>query len=128
MKRVLASMRTRQSLVDLIERRLSSADRQAELVKLATRLIVEEALESEGREALARAYYEHGAEPGQEYRNGSRIGRLKTSEGFIQYSAPQVSGREEPFRSPSGCGPGNAASSCWRPGAIRPPGPRMCCT
>ena len=39
------SMRTRQSLSDLIEGRLSSADGRAELVRLATRLIVEEALE-----------------------------------------------------------------------------------
>ena len=40
--------RTRESLSELIEGRLSSADRRAALVKLATRLIVEEALR--GRE------------------------------------------------------------------------------
>ncbi|BCH19958.1 hypothetical protein MesoLjLa_68090 (plasmid) [Mesorhizobium sp. L-2-11] len=44
-------------------------------------------------------YYEHGAEPGQGYRNGVRSGRLKTAEGFVEYSAPQVAGRDEPFRS-----------------------------
>ena len=38
-QRVPASMRTRQSLSDLIEGRLSSPDGRAELVKLATRLI-----------------------------------------------------------------------------------------
>ena len=37
-KRVPASMRTRQSLTDLIEGRLSSPDGRAELAKLATRL------------------------------------------------------------------------------------------
>ena len=37
-RRVPASMRTRESLSDLIEGRLSSADGRAELVKLATRL------------------------------------------------------------------------------------------
>jgi hypothetical protein len=58
-------MRTRQSLSDLIEGRLSSPDGRAELVKLATRLIVEEALEAESRDALGRDYYEHGAEPGR---------------------------------------------------------------
>ena len=47
--RVPASMRTRESLSDLIEGRLSSADGRAALVKLATRLIVEEALEAESR-------------------------------------------------------------------------------
>lgn len=61
MKRVPASMRRRESLSDLIEGRLSSADGRAALVKLATRLIVEEALEAESRDALGRDYYEHGA-------------------------------------------------------------------
>ena len=98
-KRVPGSMRTRQSLSDLIEGRLSTPDGRAELVRLATRLIVEEALEAESRDALGRDYYEHGAEPGQGYRNGSRPGRLKTAEGFVEYAAPQIAGRDEPFRS-----------------------------
>lgn len=98
-ERVPASMRTRQSLSDLIEGRLSSPDGRAELVRLATRLIVEEALEGESRDALGREYYEHGTTPGQGYRNGVRTGRLKTAEGFIEYAAPQVSGRDAPFRS-----------------------------
>jgi transposase-like protein len=92
-------MRTRQSLCGLIEGRLSSPDGRSELVKLATRLIVEEALEAESRDAVGRDSYEHGAAPGQGYRNGSRSGRLKTAEGFVEYSAPQVAGRDEPFRS-----------------------------
>lgn len=98
-KRVPASMRTRQSLSDLIEGRLSSPDGRAELVKLATRLIVEEALEGESRDALGREYYEHGAAPGQGYRNGVRTGRLRTAEGVVEYAAPQIAGREVPFRS-----------------------------
>lgn len=98
-KRVPASMRTRESLTDLIEGRLSSADGRAALVKLATRLIVEEALEAESRDALGRDYYEHGASAGQGWRNGVRTGRLKTAEGFVDYAAPQITGRDEPFRS-----------------------------
>ena len=98
-RRVPASMRTRESLSDLIEGRLSSADGRAALVKLATRLIVEEALEAESRDALGRDYYEHGASPGQGWRNGVRMGRLKTAEGLVDYAAPQIAGREEPFRS-----------------------------
>ena len=78
---------------------MSSADGRAALVKLATRLIVEEALEAESRDALGRDYYEHGASPGQGWRNGVRTGRLKTAEGFVDYAAPQIAGREEPFRS-----------------------------
>ncbi len=98
-KRLPGSMRTRQSLSDLIEGRLSSPDGRAELVRLATRLIVEETLEAESRDAIGRDYYEHGAAPGQGYRNGSRMGRLKTAEGAIEYAAPQIAGRDEPFRS-----------------------------
>ena len=98
-QRVPGSMRTRQSLSDLIEGRLSSPDGRAELVRLATRLIVEEALEAESRDAIGRDYYEHGAAPGQGYRNGSRTGRLKTAEGLIDYAAPQIAGRDDPFRS-----------------------------
>ena len=53
-QRVPGSMRTRQSLSDLIEGRLSSPDGRAELVRLATRLNVEEALEAESRDAVGR--------------------------------------------------------------------------
>ena len=63
-RRVPVSMRTRESISELIEGRLSSADGRAELVKLATRLIGEEALEAESRDALRRYYYEHGASAG----------------------------------------------------------------
>ena len=97
--RIPGSTRTRQSLSDLIEGRLSTPNGRSELVKLATRLIVEEGLEAESREALGREYYEHGAAAGQGYRNGVRSGRLKTAEGLVEYSAPQVAGRDEPFRS-----------------------------
>jgi transposase-like protein len=98
-KRVPASMATRQQLSDLIEGRLSSADGRTELIKLATRLIVEEALEAEVGDAIGRDYYQHGADPGQGYRNGNRRGRLKTAEGFMEFSTPQIAGREEPFHS-----------------------------
>jgi transposase-like protein len=92
-------MRTRQSLFELIEGRLSSPDRRSELVKLATRLIVEEALEAEVRDALGPDYHERGGEPDRGYRNGARPGRLKTAEGLIDFAAPQVAGRDAPFRS-----------------------------
>lgn len=98
-KRLPASQRTREELTDLIEGRLSTASGKDELVKLATRLIVEEALEGEATDAIGRDYYAHGAQPGQGYRNGYRSGRLKTAEGVMNYSTPQVAGREAPFRS-----------------------------
>jgi putative transposase len=81
--RLPASQHTREELTALIEGRLSTASAKDELVKLATRLIVEEALEGEAGDALGREYYEHGAQPGQGYRNGYRTGRLKTAEGLM---------------------------------------------
>ena len=98
-KRVPGSHRTREALRDLMEGRYSGTFERTELVQLATRLIIEEGLEAEVRDALDRDYYEHGSEPGGGYRNGSRRGRLKTAEGLIDYAAPQVAGRAEPFRS-----------------------------
>ena len=97
--RIPASMRTREALQALIEGRLASPAGRSELVELATRLIVEEALEGEVRDALDRGYYERGDAPGQGHRNGHRTQRLKTAEGGLEYSAPQVAGLEQPFRS-----------------------------
>ena len=97
--RLPSSQRTREELTALIEGRLSTASAKDELIKLASRLIVEEALEGEAGDVLGRDYYEHGAQPGQGYRNGYRMGRLKTAEGLMEYSVPQIAGRDEPFRS-----------------------------
>ena len=98
-KRVPGSERTREALSDLIAGRLSSDFGRSELVQLATRLIIEEGLEAEVRDALGRDYYERGGEAGGGYRNGLRKGRLKSAEGFIEYAAPQVAGGDAPFRS-----------------------------
>ena len=50
--RLPASHRTREELTALIEGRLSTGSAKDELVKLATRLIVEEALEGEASDAV----------------------------------------------------------------------------
>jgi hypothetical protein len=63
--RLPGSRRTREELTALIEGQLSTASAKDELVKLATRLIVEEALEGEAGDALGRDYYQHGAHPSQ---------------------------------------------------------------
>ena len=98
-RRIPGSMRTRHELSDLIEGKLSSPDARGQLVDLAARLIIEEALEAETRDTLGRGYYEHGGDPGRGHRNGNRTGRLRTAEGAVEYTAPQVAGGEEPFRS-----------------------------
>ncbi len=51
-KRIPGSERTREGLRDLIEGRLCSETGRSELVRLATRLIIEEGLEAEVRDTL----------------------------------------------------------------------------
>jgi putative transposase len=99
MERIPASERTREQLKALMEGRVEAVTGRSELVRLAARLIIEEALEGEARDALGRDYYARGASPGAGYRNGHRSGRLKSAEGAIEYSAPQIADRAEPFRS-----------------------------
>jgi transposase-like protein len=90
------SERTRNELKEMIGGK-RGGDRSA-LVRQAARLIVEEALEAEASQELGRGYYEHGAgERG--YRNGYRMGKVKTAEGVIEFAVPQVSDTAEPYRS-----------------------------
>jgi transposase-like protein len=99
MERIPASERTREQLKALMEGRVEALDARSELVRLAARLIVEEGLEGEARDAVGRDYYARGARPGAGYRNGYRVGRVKSAEGAIEFSAPQIADRTEPFRS-----------------------------
>ncbi len=57
MQRIPATERTRDKLRELIEGRSEVEDGRSELVRLAARLIIEEALEGEARDALGREYY-----------------------------------------------------------------------
>jgi len=99
MKRLPASERTRKEIQDLISGKLEGSGTTSDFIRSATRLLIEQALEAEVRDALGRGYYEAGAETGSGYRNGVRTGRLKTAEGLVEYAAPQVSDRAEPFQS-----------------------------
>ena len=99
MERIPGSERTREKLRALMAGRSEVEDERSELVRLAARPIIEEALEGETRDALGRDYYARGARPGAGYRNGYRRGRVPSAEGAIAYSAPQIADREEPFRS-----------------------------
>jgi hypothetical protein len=95
--RIPASERTSQKLSELLTQGVAEGDARNELIKLAVRKIVEEALEAEVAEAVGRGYYESGAAPGAGDRNGYRRGRLRTAEGAIDYGVPQVADRAEPF-------------------------------
>jgi len=99
MERIPGSERTRERLKALMDGDGETAGGRSELVRLAARLIIEEALEGEAEDTLGRGYYARGGVPEAGYRNGYRTGRLKSAEGSIEYSAPQIADRAEPFRS-----------------------------
>ena len=89
MKRVPASQRTRQTITDVLAKGTGSDDPLSELIRLAVQGMIEEALEGAVRDLLGRDYYRHGTGT-TGYRNGYRRGRVKTSEGEVRYSSPQV--------------------------------------
>ena len=68
---------------------LGTAAGRSELVRLALRRIVEEALEGEVSDARGRERYERGDGEKAGYLNGDRPGKVKTAEGVVDYSAPQ---------------------------------------
>jgi putative transposase len=99
MKRISAPEQTRERLRALIDGRLATAPDRSSLVLLAAQLILEEALEGEVDDALGRERYERAEGEAQGYRNGYRPGRMKTAEGMVEFSAPQVRETPAPFAS-----------------------------
>src|ERR1700691_6412000 len=97
MERLSAPARTREELRALMNGNLGTAAGRGDLVHLALRLIVEEALEGEVSDGLGRGRYERGEGEKAGYRNGYRPGKMKTAEGAVDYSAPQVRDTPEPF-------------------------------
>ena len=97
MERLSAPERTLEELRALMNGELGTAAGRGDLVRLALRLIVEEALEGEVSDALGRERYERGEDGKAGYRNGYRPGKMKTAEGAVDYSAPQVRDTPEPF-------------------------------
>ena len=57
MERIPASERTREQLKALMEGKAEATESNSDLVRLAARLIIEEALEGEAEDALGRGYY-----------------------------------------------------------------------
>jgi len=97
MQRLSAPERTREELRALMNGELGTASGRSDLVRLALRLIVEEVLEAEVADALGRERYARGDGGKTGYRNGYRMGKVKTAEGAVEYSAPQVRETPEPF-------------------------------
>src|SRR5271154_4471145 len=97
MERLSAPARRREELRALMNGDLGTAAGRGDLVHLALRLIVAEALEGEVSDGLGRGRYERGEGEKAGYRNGYRPGKMKTAEGPVDYSAPQVRDTPEPF-------------------------------
>ena len=77
---------------------LGTAAGRGDLVRLALRLIVEEALESEVADALGRERYARGEGEKAGYRNGYRTGKVKTAEGAVEYAVLQARETLKSFR------------------------------
>lgn len=92
MKKVPASEATRKRLQDVFSGEHIDPGR---IVREATRLMIEQALEAEVEQAVGRGYYAHGAVDGdglRPMRNGRRRAHLDSAEGAIEFEVPQVRG------------------------------------
>jgi transposase-like protein len=123
MARVPASERTRNALKDMFAGK-TAADKSS-LVRQAARLIVEEALEKEAAAALGSGYYEHGADR-RGYRNGYRLGRVKSAEGEIEFALSQLTDIAEPFRPKIREVLRERTEELERLAAFTPPHPQIC--
>ena len=94
MKKVPASEATRKRLEEVFSGEQIDPSR---VVREATRLMIEQALEAEVEQAVGRSYYAHAGRSGGDdgprpLRNGLRRGRIDSAEGVIEFDAPQVRG------------------------------------
>jgi len=81
----------RQRLADFLSEGLETeAAPTSTLLSLAARLVLQEALESEQRDALGRERYQRGSQG--RYRNGYRTGQVEGAEGRVEIAVPQVRG------------------------------------
>ena len=90
-KRITPSAQLRQSLADFLATGIETEEAPTSaLLSLASRVVLQEALEAEQRDALGRERYERGSEG--RYRNGYRPGRVEGAEGRVEIEMPQVRG------------------------------------
>ena len=89
MTRVPPSDRTRDAIRKLLGQG-TEGEPQSKLMRLAMRLIVEEALEGKTQDVLGRDHYERREGEQKGYRNGQREASLKTAEGEVRYAVPQL--------------------------------------
>jgi len=90
-KRIAPSTHLRQALHEFLQHGIEQEESPTSaLLGLAARVVLQEALESEQRDALGRERYQRGSEG--RYRNGYRPGHVEGAEGRIKVEVPQVRG------------------------------------
>jgi len=90
-KRIAPSAHLRQALHEFLTQGIEEEESPTSaLLGLAARVVLQEALEGEQRDALGRERYERGSEG--RYRNGYRPGSVEGAEGRIKVEVPQVRG------------------------------------
>jgi len=90
-KSIAPSEQVRQRLADFLREGVQTeAAPTSTLLQLASRVVLQEALEAEQRDALGRARYQRGSEG--RYRNGYRPGNVEGAEGRVEIAVPQVRG------------------------------------
>lgn len=90
-QRIAPSTQLRQSLANFLATGIETEEAPTSaLLSLASRVVLQEALEAEQRDTLGRERYERGSEG--RYRNGYRPGRVEGAEGRVEIEIPQVRG------------------------------------
>ena len=90
-KRIAPSAHLRQALHEFLQRGIEREESPTSaLLGLAARVVLQEALEAEQRDAVGRERYERGSEG--RYRNGYRPGYVEGAEGRVKVEVPQVRG------------------------------------
>lgn len=103
MRKIAPSEVKRQEIAHLREQMLNGQELDgsgfvSELVRRSTEFVMQQLLEAEQEEFVQRDRYERGATGGG-YRNGYEPGTVRTAEGVLSVSKPQVRGALEPYRS-----------------------------
>lgn len=102
MTRIPPSHKLREAVQQLFSGGITGdEDVTSTLLRLGAQRLVQELLEQEVTDFLGRGHYEHREEeqPHRGYRNGYKPGRIRSAEGEIPLSVPQLRDAAQPFES-----------------------------
>jgi transposase-like protein len=100
MKRIAPSEQNQQALEAFLSQGIEASEQPvSELLKLAARRVIQEALEQEVTDYLGRDRYARRQAEQVGLRNGYEPGRIRSAEGEVELQVPQVRGAGAPYRS-----------------------------